>query len=219
MRLLIMGPPGAGKGTQATLIKSQYQIPHISTGDMFREAISQGTPLGLLAKNYTDKGELVPDSVTIGLVRDRLQKDDCKAGFLLDGFPRTITQAVNLDEILKNLYMEIDAVINVVVDDETLIKRISGRRLCEKCGASYHLQNMKPKVENVCDVCGGPLYQRKDDTKETMVNRLSVYYKQTKPLLDYYQEKGLVRDVNGIGHYEDTFKEIQEYLGGLNDLN
>lgn len=219
MRLLIMGPPGAGKGTQATLIKSQYQIPHISTGDMFREAISQGTPLGLLAKNYTDKGELVPDSVTIGLVRDRLQKDDCKAGFLLDGFPRTITQAVNLDEILKDLYMEIDAVINVVVDDETLIKRISGRRLCEKCGASYHLQNMKPKVENVCDVCGGPLYQRKDDTKETMVNRLSVYYKQTKPLLDYYQEKGLVRDVNGIGHYEDTFKEIQEYLGGLNDLN
>ncbi|HPN61326.1 MAG TPA: adenylate kinase, partial [Bacilli bacterium] len=197
MRLLIMGPPGAGKGSQAPLLKKTYGIPHISTGDMFRAAIKQGTPLGIQAKAYTDKGELVPDQVTINIVKERLQEPDCQAGFLLDGFPRTIAQAKALDVILKEMNISLDAVININVPDDILIQRMSGRRMCRQCGASYHITNIPPQVANVCDVCGGSLYQRKDDSLETVGNRLEVYYKQTQPLLDYYAQSGLIHHING----------------------
>lgn len=217
MRLLIMGPPGAGKGSQAPLIKKAYGIPHISTGDMFREAIKQGTPLGIHAKEFTDKGELVPDEVTIDMVKERLKEPDCRPGFLLDGFPRTIAQAKALDVILKNMNISLDAVINISVPDDQLIQRMTGRRMCRQCGASYHIINIPPKVANVCDVCGGPLYQRKDDTLETVANRLSVYYNQTQPLLDYYAKTGLLHNINGTKDVADTFSQVQTLLEGLHD--
>ncbi len=214
MKLIIMGPPGAGKGTQAAYIKKYYNIPHISTGDMFREAIKEETDLGLEAKSYIEKGALVPDSVTIGLVEERLSKSDCKDGFLLDGFPRTIPQAKALDEILHNLKIKLDAVINISVPDSVLVDRIVGRRVCKNCGAGYHIHNQKPRQDGVCDVCGGPLIQRKDDTEETVVNRLKVYSSQTKPLLEYYDKAKLVKTVNGIGDIQEIFKNIQNLLGG-----
>ncbi len=215
MKLIIMGPPGAGKGTQAALIKKEYSIPHISTGDMFREAIKNATKLGVEAKSYIDKGMLVPDSVTIGLVRERLSCEDCKKGFLLDGFPRTIAQAEALDVILKDLNMNLDAVINIKVDSEVLVDRIVGRRVCKNCGAGYHITNLKPKKEGICDVCGGELVQRKDDTKETVVTRLGVYTNQTKPLLEYYEKQNLVKEVNGLGEIDAIFEEIKKVLGGF----
>ena len=214
MKLIIMGPPGAGKGTQAAYIKKYYNIPHISTGDMFREAIKEETDLGLEAKSYIEKGALVPDSVTIGLVEERLSKSDCKDGFLLDGFPRTIPQAKALDEILHNLKIKLDAVINISVPDSVLVDRIVGRRVCKNCGVGYHIHNQKPRQDGVCDVCGGPLIQRKDDTEETVVNRLKVYSSQTKPLLEYYDKAKLVKTVNGIGDIQEIFKNIQNLLGG-----
>ncbi len=214
MKLIIMGPPGAGKGTQAAYIKEYYHIPHISTGDMFREAIKEETDLGLEAKSYIEKGALVPDSVTIGLVEERLSKPDCKNGFLLDGFPRTIPQAKALDEILHNLKMKLDAVVNIAVDESVLVDRIVGRRVCINCGAGYHIRNQQPKQEGICDVCGGSLIQRKDDTEETVVNRLKVYASQTKPLLEYYENLHLVKSVNGIGDIQEIFKNIQMLLGG-----
>jgi adenylate kinase len=217
MRLLIMGPPGAGKGSQAPLIKKTYGIPHISTGDMFREAIKQGTPLGIHAKEFTDKGELVPDEVTIDMVKTRLLQADCLPGFLLDGFPRTIAQAKALDEILIQMKISLDAVINISVPDDILIKRMSGRRMCRQCGASYHIINIPPKVENVCDVCGGPLYQRKDDSLETVTNRLNVYYNQTQPLLDYYVDTGLLININGSRDVTDTFVQITKHLEDIHD--
>ena len=220
MRLLIMGPPGAGKGTQAVLIEKAYNIPHISTGDMFREAISNKTPVGLKAKSFIDKGELVPDSVTIEIVRERLQQDDARnQGFLLDGFPRTTVQAIALDEILAELGMKIDMAINIVVDDKTIVERIVGRRVCVSCGEVYHIQNKKPSLEGICDKCGGKLIQRADDTEETIVNRLNVYNLQTKPLIEYYQEKKLIKDVGGLGRAEDSFEKIQNLLGGIDDNN
>ena len=212
MKLIIMGPPGAGKGTQAALIKEAYQIPHISTGDMFREAIKNETPLGKEAKSYIDRGELVPDSVTIGLVKERLSKDDCKVGFLLDGFPRTIPQAEALDEILKELNIVLDAVINIEADDSILIDRIVGRRVCPNCKAGYHVKNLQPKVEGICDICGEKLVQRKDDTEETVKNRLDVYAKQTKPLLEFYENLGLVKSIEGIGDIDVIFNNIKVAL-------
>lgn len=214
MRLVIMGPPGAGKGTQAALIKEAYNIPHISTGDMFREAISNKTALGIEAKKNIDKGMLVPDSVTISLVKERLSQSDCKKGFLLDGFPRTIAQAQALDEILKELNIKLDAVINIDVDFNVLVDRIIGRRVCPKCGASFHIVNQPPKKEGICDACGATLVQRKDDTKETVVTRLDVYTNQTKPLLDYYNKQGIVKKVCGLGDIDVIFSNIKKSLGG-----
>ena len=215
MKLIIMGPPGAGKGTQAALIKEEFKLAHISTGDMFRAAIKNSTPLGVEAKKYIDQGMLVPDSVTIGLVKERLQEADCKEGFMLDGFPRTIAQAEALDEILNELDMKLDAVLNIAVDSEVLVDRIVGRRVCKQCGAGYHVTNLKPKKEGICDVCGSELTQRKDDTKETVVTRLEVYTNQTKPLLAYYEKQGLIKEVNGLGEIDVIFGEVKKVLGGF----
>ncbi|HNZ77409.1 MAG TPA: adenylate kinase [Bacilli bacterium] len=214
MRLLIIGAPGAGKGTQAALIKEYFAIPHISTGEMFREAISQQTEIGLEAKKYIDKGDLVPDSVTIELMRERLLKDDCKKGFLLDGFPRTIAQAQALDEMLEKLEIKLDAVLNVDIDDKILIDRIVGRRTCSVCKENYHITNKKPKVEGICDVCGGKLIQRADDTEETIKNRLRVYHQLTKPVLDYYAKQGLIKTISGRENIEEIFMKVKHLLGG-----
>ena len=209
-----MGPPGAGKGTQAANIVSKYGVCHISTGDMFRSAIKNGTEMGKLAQKYMENGELVPDSVTIGIVKERLSQDDCKAkGFLLDGFPRNLDQAYALDNILAELGYCLDGVINVGVDNEILINRIIGRRICKKCGATYHVEFNKPKKEGICDVCGDELYIRKDDTRETAENRLSIYSSQTQPLLDFYGERDLLIEINGDQELKKVFSDIVEKLG------
>ena len=213
MRLLIMGAPGAGKGTQAQLIKDAYKIAHISTGDMFRQAIANKTPTGVEAKGYIDKGQLVPDSTTIKLVKERLLQDDCKNGFLLDGFPRNTAQAEALDQMLKEVGIKLDAVLNIDVADEYLIERITGRRTCLACGASYHVVSKKPLVDGVCDVCGAELVHRADDSEETIKNRLAVYHGQTAPVLDYFGKQGLVKSVSGIGNIEEIFANIQKVLG------
>ena len=210
-----MGLPGAGKGTQAEKIVEKYNIPHISTGDMFRAAIKEGTELGLKAKSFMDKGELVPDEVTIGIVRERLSKDDCKKGFLLDGFPRTVAQAEALENILSELNRPIDYVINVDVDKDILMERLTGRRICKECGATYHLVFNPPAKEDVCDRCGGELYQRADDNAETVQNRLDVNLKQTKPLLSFYEDKGTLRNINGQQDIKVVFEDIDTLLGGL----
>lgn len=215
MNLVLMGLPGAGKGTQAEKIIDKYAIPHISTGDMFRAAIKEETELGLKAKSFMDKGELVPDEVTIGIVRERLSKDDCKNGFLLDGFPRTVAQAEALENILSSLGKRLDYVINIEVDREILTERLTGRRICENCGATYHLVFNPPKTEGVCDKCGGPLYQRADDNAETVGNRLDVNMKQTRPLLDFYEEKGYLRNVNGQQDIHQVFADIDQLLSQL----
>ena len=217
MRLLIMGAPGAGKGTQAVFIKNAYNIPHISTGDMFRNAIKNATPLGVMAKSYIDKGLLVPDSVTIGLVKERLSEADCIGGFILDGFPRNLFQAEELDKILAELGVKLDACLNIDVDQKVLTDRIVGRRVCPKCGASFHIENLKPKVEGICDYCGAELIQRKDDTLETVTPRLEVYNTSTAPLLDYYKKKGILKCVDGEGEVEQIFANILKALGDQND--
>lgn len=210
-----MGLPGAGKGTQAERIVQKYQIPHISTGDMFRQAIKDEIALGLQAKSYMDKGELVPDEVTIGIVRERLAKDDCKKGFLLDGFPRTVQQAEGLDQILSDLDNKLDFCINIDVDKEILLERLTGRRICKSCGATYHLVFNPPTVENTCDKCGGELYQRADDNAETVQNRLDVNLNQMNPLLDFYAAKGALKTINGIQEIDQVFKDIDSLLTSL----
>ncbi|REJ21642.1 MAG: adenylate kinase [Bacillaceae bacterium] len=217
MNLVLMGLPGAGKGTQAEKIVEKYNIPHISTGDMFRAAIKDGTELGLQAKSYMDKGELVPDEVTIGIVRERLGKNDTDKGFLLDGFPRTVAQAEALEQILKELNKEIDYVINIHVDQEILMERLTGRRICKNCGATYHLVFNPPKEEGICDKCGGNLYQRADDNAETVGNRLEVNLKQTKPLLDFYKSKGYLKNIDGQQEINKVFEDICSLLGGLGE--
>lgn len=216
MNLVLMGLPGAGKGTQADKIVVKYNIPHISTGDMFRAAIKGETELGLKAKSFMDKGELVPDEVTIGIVRERLSKDDCGKGFLLDGFPRTVGQAEALDTMLTDLGKKIDFVINIDVDQSILMERLTGRRICKNCGATYHLVFNPPSQEGVCDRCGGELYQRADDNAETVQNRLDVNIQQTKPLLNFYEDKGYLRNINGQQDIDKVFADIEELLGGLN---
>ncbi|WP_100332809.1 adenylate kinase [Bacillus xiapuensis] len=216
MNLVLMGLPGAGKGTQAEKIVEKYNIPHISTGDMFRAAIKDGTELGLKAKSFMDQGALVPDEVTIGIVRERLSKPDCEKGFLLDGFPRTVAQAEALEGIMTEFGKSIDYVINVEVDKEILMARLTGRRICKECGATYHLVFNPPAAEDKCDRCGGDLYQRADDNEETVQNRLDVNLKQTQPLLDFYQQKGYLRNVNGQQEIQEVFQDIDELLKGLN---
>ena len=210
--IILMGPPGAGKGTLAKQLKEALNLVHISTGDMFRDAIKAQTELGKLAQSYINDGHLVPDEVTIGLVKERLSQPDCDAGFLLDGFPRTLPQAEALQEISKVISRPIDTVINLDCDNEELIRRISGRRVCKNCGAPYHVVTMKPKVEGVCDLCGGPLYQRKDDNEEALKVRLGHYVSETKPLLDYYQKLGLLENFNSLTGKEALFDEVSSYL-------
>lgn len=197
MQLIMMGAPGAGKGTQAAKLAKKYGIPQISTGDMFRSAVKEGTELGKKAQEYMTAGKLVPDEVTIGIVRERLAKDDCKAGFILDGFPRTVEQADALKNILLDLGKGLSAVINIDVPLSDLIERGIGRRICKNCGATYHIRFNAPAVENVCDSCGGELYQRADDTAETMTKRLSVYESSTRPLIDYYKAAGVYVEIDG----------------------
>ena len=210
--IILMGPPGAGKGTNAKRITSFYKIPHISTGDMFREAIKNKTPLGELANSYMSKGLLVPDEVTIGLVKERLSKDDCKDGYLLDGFPRTLVQAEALTKLSEEINRPITSVINIIVPEDILIDRICGRRVCKVCGAPYHVRNLKPKVEGVCDLCGGELVQRKDDNEETLKSRLGEYHKQTEPLIAYYNKLGVVTDVDGTKDLDLLLEDIKTIL-------
>jgi len=213
MRIVLLGPPGAGKGTQAKLIVQKYNIPHISTGDIFRKNIKEMTPLGIKAKEYIDKGQLVPDELTVEIVKDRIKEEDCKNGFLLDGFPRTVAQADALNEVLSTLGTKLDHVININVDENNLIIRLTGRRVCPKCGASFHVAFNPPKVEGICDYCGAEVVQRADDSEETVKNRLSVYYKQTQPLIEYYTRNGLIRNINGEQDINEVFNEICKVLG------
>ncbi|MGI6668519.1 MAG: adenylate kinase [Acetivibrionales bacterium] len=213
MRLVLLGAPGAGKGSQAVVLSQKLNIPHISTGDIFRSNIKNGTELGLMAKKYIDSGALVPDEVTIGIVKDRIQQDDARDGFILDGFPRTISQAESLDRMLKDMGQGLDYVLNLEVADEVIIKRLSGRRVCPECNATYHVESNPPSRENICDNCGARLIQREDDREHTVVNRLNTYHAQTEPLINYYREKGILADVSGRDRISDTTAEVFRALG------
>lgn len=215
MHIILMGPPGAGKGTQAALLASQEGIPHISTGDIFRANMKQGTPLGKLAKEYVDAGKYVPDDVTNGMVKDRLAQDDCKKGFILDGYPRTVDQAKVLGGMLADLGLELDAVIQIEVPDELLVERAVGRRVCRSCGATYHVEFNPPKVEGVCDKCGGELYQRSDDEADKVKFRLSLYHTETAPVLEFYRLQGRVKAVDGDQPMEKVTRAIKEAVKGL----
>lgn len=214
MYILLMGPPGAGKGTQAERLVDAFHIPHISTGDMFRAAVKQGTELGKEAKRYMDAGQLVPDAVTIGIVKDGLSKPECEKGFLLDGFPRTSEQAVALDATLSELGVALTRVVNIVVPDSELVSRVTGRWICKACGATYHVSFNAPKTEGVCDKCNGALYQRDDDREETVKKRLEVYHSQTKPLIDYYKAQGLYTEIDGLQAIDKVFDDIIASLRG-----
>lgn len=213
MRLIMLGAPGAGKGSQAKLLAEKYGILHISTGDIFRANIKEGTELGKRAKSYMDQGLLVPDELVCDLVVDRIQQDDCKKGFILDGFPRTIPQAESLDTVLDQINETIDYAINLKVDDEVIIKRMSGRRACLNCGATYHVENMPPAKEGICDHCNSPLVLRDDDKPETVKKRLEVYHEQTAPLIQYYEEKGILRNFDGTMGMDDVLKSIVSAIG------
>ena len=213
MKIIMLGAPGAGKGTQAKMIADKYGVPHISTGDIFRANIKNGTELGKKAKTYMDQGLLVPDELVCDLVVDRIQQDDCKKGYILDGFPRTIPQAESLDKALQAIGEKMDYAIDVEVPDENIVKRMGGRRACVGCGATYHLVYAPTKKEGICDVCGGELILRDDDKPETVQKRLGVYHEQTQPLIDYYKNQGILREVDGSVDMEDVFKEILNILG------
>ncbi len=213
MKIIMLGAPGAGKGTQAQMIADKYEIPHISTGDIFRENVKNGTELGMEAKKYMDQGALVPDELTVKILLDRVAKDDCKNGYVLDGFPRTIPQAEVLDKAIKELGDKIDYAINVDVPDENIIRRMSGRRACLSCGATYHVEHIPPKKEGICDKCGKELVQRDDDKEETVKNRLDVYHKQTQPLIDFYTKQNILKTVDGTMDMQDVFNAIIAILG------
>jgi adenylate kinase len=212
MNIIIFGPPGAGKGTQAKKMVDFYGIPQISTGDILRANVREGTELGLAAKAYMDKGELVPDEVLIGIIKNRLKEEDCEKGFILDGYPRTIPQADALATILDEINKPIDVVLNLEVPDEELVERLSGRLMCSNCGASYHRTFNPPKKEDVCDVCGGELFQRDDDREEAVKNRLTVYKRQTQPLIDYYAKKSLLVSLDGTKGIDEVFEDIKAVL-------
>ena len=213
MKIIMLGAPGAGKGTQAKQIAAKYEIPHISTGDIFRANIKEGTALGMEAKSYMDKGQLVPDELTVKILLDRVSKDDCKNGYVLDGFPRTIPQADVLDKAVSELSDKIDYAINVDVKDDNIIRRMSGRRACLNCGATYHIVNVPPKKEGICDTCGSELVIRDDDKEETVKARLLAYHEQTQPLIDYYNNKGILKEVDGTKDMNDVFADIVNILG------
>ena len=213
MKIIMLGAPGAGKGTQAKQIADKYSIPHISTGDIFRANIKNGTELGKKAKQYMDQGALVPDELTCDLVMDRIQQDDCKNGFVLDGFPRTIPQAEALDAALGKINEKMDYAIDVHVPDENIVNRMSGRRACLNCGATYHLISIPPKVEGICDRCGSEIVLREDDKPETVQKRLKVYHEQTQPLIDYYKNQGILKSVDGTQPMDEVFKAIVTILG------
>ena len=213
MKIIMLGAPGAGKGTQAKMIADKYGVPHISTGDIFRANIKNGTELGMEAKKYMDQGLLVPDELTVRILLDRVAQDDCKNGYVLDGFPRTIPQAEVLDSELTKLGDHIDYAINVDVPDENIVKRMSGRRACLTCGTTYHIEHVPPKKEGICDVCGSELVLRDDDKPETVKNRLNVYHEQTQPLIEFYTEKGVLNTVDGTVPMEEVFAAITAILG------
>ncbi|OBR93008.1 MULTISPECIES: adenylate kinase [Clostridium] len=215
MKIILLGPPGAGKGTQAKFISEEYSIPHISTGDIFRKNISEKTPLGVEAKKYLDNGQLVPDEVTINIVKDRLGKDDCKEGFLLDGFPRTVNQAEALDLFLNNKGQKIDTALLIDVPKELILERMTGRRVCPSCGASYHVKFNPTKVEGKCDVCHSDVIQRKDDTESTVKDRLDVYDEQTQPLIGYYKKQKALSIVDGTGEINEVFQRVKESLKSI----
>ena len=212
MKIIMLGAPGAGKGTQAKMIAAKYQIPHISTGDIFRANIKNGTELGMEAKKYMDQGQLVPDELTVKILLDRVAQPDCSEGYVLDGFPRTIPQAEVLDSALEKLGDSIDFAIDVDVPDENIVRRMSGRRACLSCGATYHIEHIPPKQEGVCDTCGQPLVLRDDDKPETVLKRLKVYHEQTQPLIDFYTKKGVLRSVDGTVDMNDVFEAIVNVL-------
>jgi len=215
MYLVLLGPPGAGKGTQAELLEKELHLPHVATGDLFRENLRKETELGLLAKEYMDRGDLVPDDVTIGMVRERLQQPDCEQGAILDGFPRTQAQAEGLDRMLAEMGHKLDGVLYIAVPDEELVRRLSGRWICRQCHTPYHTIFSPPAREGICDICGGELYQRDDDKPETVRARLQVYHQQTAPLIDYYRQAGLLVEVNGSGGIETVNAALLEAIRNL----
>ncbi len=215
MKILVMGPPGAGKGSQSAKIVENYKIPSISTGQMFRDAYANNDPVGIEAMKYIKQGKLVSDEITNELVKHRLQDEDTKKSFILDGYPRTVAQAIALDEVLASMGTKLDAVINILSSNDVLFERMEARRVCKKCGASYHLVFRKPKKEGICDICGGELYQRADDTLESVKRRLAIYEEKTKPLLDYYEKKGILYNINGMQEFEKVYSDIELVLREL----
>jgi len=214
MNIVFLGPPGAGKGTQAKILIERYGIPQISTGDMLREHRAKGTELGKQAQEYMDRGQLVPDEIILGMVKERLSQPDCERGFILDGFPRTVAQAEALDRILAEMGKELNFALALIVPDELLVERLTGRRTCKNCGMMYHIKYKPPKVEGKCDVCGGQLYQRADDNEETVRNRLKVYHEQTAPLIEYYKNKGILREIDGSKSIEEITQQLISILEG-----